>query len=63
MEGLQGVAVADADQYGIGQALPDEGVEHGFCGFVQRRSGFVQQHDFGGAEQNADEGDALQFAG
>ena len=63
VEGGQRAPVTDADDDAVGQAVADQGVEHGLGRFVQRGGGFVEQDELRGGQQDAGEGDALEFAG
>lgn len=61
VEGGEGVAVADADQQGVGQLAAQQGVERLFQAFVHRRAGFVEEGHRRAVVEQAGEGQALLF--
>lgn len=60
---LDGFAVADTDQDGVGQLGPNQVVHQVFQTLVERRRGLVEEHRLGGGQQYARERDSLLLAG
>src|SRR6185295_11603228 len=62
VKGLQGGAMADADDAGLRQALADQAVEIAFAGLVEGRGGLVEEDEVRAMQEGARDGDALLLA-
>ena len=63
MEGVEGGAMADAEQRRLGETLAQQSIETRLRGLVDRRGRFVEEESLGLLHERPREGDALLLAG